>query len=137
MAAQYEREQSVSTIVSGIVADVQTLARQEVALAKQEIREELNTAKQVGIKLGIAIGVLAVGGLFVLIALALGISAALNVSPWVGFAIVGVVFAVVGYFLLSSAQKQAQQINPVPQQTVDTMKENAEWIKERTTSDKT
>lgn len=137
MAAQYEREQSVSTIVSGIVTDVQTLARQEVALAKQEIREELNTAKEAGTKFGMAIGVLAVGGLFILIALALGIAAALDWPAWTGFAIVGVVFAIVGYFLLSSAQKQAKQINPVPQQTVDTLKENAEWIKERTTSDKT
>lgn len=137
MAAEYERDQSVATIISGIVADVQDLARQEVALAKQEIREELTTAKDAGIKLGIAIGVLAVGGLFVLIALALGIAAALNTSPWVGFAIVGIVFAVVGYVLLSSAQKQIKTINPVPQKTVDTMKENVEWIKDRTTSDKT
>ncbi len=136
MAAEYEREQSVSTIVSGIVADVQNLARQEVALAKQEIREELNTAKEAGTKLGIAIGVLAVGGLFLLVALALGIAALLGWLPWTGFAIVGVVFAIVGYVLLSSAQKQVKQVNPVPQQTVDTMKENAEWIKERTTSDK-
>jgi len=137
MAAQYEREQSVSTIVSGIVADVQNLARQEVALAKQELREELNTAKDAGIKLGIAIGILAVGGLFVLIALALGISAALGWPSWTGFAIVGVVFAVAGYILLSSAQKEIRQVQPVPQQTIDTMKENVEWIKDRTTSDKT
>lgn len=137
MAAEYDRDQNVSNIVSGIVADVQDLARKEVALAKQEIREELDLAKQAAIKLGIGIGVLAVGGLFLMVALALGIAALLNWAAWTGFAIVGVVFAVVGYIMFSSAQKNVQQFRPVPQKTVDTMKENVEWIKDRTTSDRT
>lgn len=130
-------EQPISTILSGIVTDVQELARKEVALAREEIREELTVAKDAAIKLGIAVGVLAVGGLFILIALAFGINALFDWPNWPGFAIVGVIGAIVGYVLFSSAQKSVKQIQPVPQKTVDTMKENVEWIKDRTTSDKT
>lgn len=132
-----DRDASLGSIVSGIVGDVQDLVRQEIALARQEVREEVNTAKDAGIKLGIAGGVLAVGGLLLVFALAEGVGALLGGRIWAGYAIVGALFAIVGYVLLSSAQKELKTINPVPQKTVDTMKENVEWIKDRTTSDKT
>jgi len=136
----YERtrdEGSVSQLISGIVGDAQVLVRQEIALARQEITEEIGNAKQAGIKLGIAGAVLAIGGLLLILALAQGIAALLHWPVWAGYGLVGVVLAIAGYVLLSTAQKQIKQVRPIPEQTVDTMKENIEWIKERTTSDKT
>lgn len=132
-----ERETSVSTLVSGIVSDVQDLARKEIALARQEIKEDLNEAKDAAVKLGISGGVLAVGGLFLLVTLALGLADLLDWPAWAGFGVVGLVFAVVGFFLFSSAQKQAKELKPMPEKTIETMKENVEWIKDRTTSDRT
>ncbi len=136
MAMQRDQDGSVSTIISGIVADVQDLARQEISLARQEIKEELNTAKSAAIKLGIGGGIVAVGSLFLLVALALGLADLFNWSAWAGFALVGVIFAIVGAVLLVTGQKQVKHVNPVPTKTIETMKENAEWIKDRTTSDK-
>ncbi len=132
-----ERDVSVSTLVSGIVSDVQDLARKEIALARQEIKEDLNEAKDAAVKLGIGVGVLAVGGLFLLVTLALGLADLLDWPAWAGFGIVGLVFAVVGYFLFSSAQKRAKELKAMPEKTIETMKENVEWIKDRTTSDRT
>jgi len=137
MAIERERDASVAAIVGGIVGDVQDLARKEVALAKQEIKEELNDAKEAGIRLGIGAGVLIIGAMFLMIALALGVAALLNQPSWVGFAIVGVIFAVVGGILLYLGQQRAKTIDPMPNKTIETMKENVEWIKDRTTSDKT
>jgi len=136
MAYERERDGSVSQLISGIVGDAQVLVRQEIALARQEISEEISNAKQVGIKLGIAGGVLAVGGLLLILALAQGVADLLNWPTWAGYALVGVVLAIAGYILLSSAQKQIKDVHPIPEQTVETLKENVEWIKERTTSDK-
>lgn len=132
-----ERETSVSNLVSGIVTDIQDLARKEIALARQEIKEDLNEAKEAGIKLGVGGAVLAVGGLFLLVTLALGLADLLNWPAWAGFGIVGLVFAVVGYIMFSSAQKQAKNLRPMPEKTIETMKENVEWIRDRTTSDRT
>jgi drug/metabolite transporter (DMT)-like permease len=132
-----ERESSVATLLSGIVGDAQTLVRQEIALARQEIREEISNAKDAGIKLGIAGAVLAVGGLLLVLALAQALADLFNWPVWAGYGIVGIVLAIAGYILFSSAQKNMKQINPVPEKTVETMKENVEWIKDRTTSDRT
>ena len=132
-----ERDTSMSTLISGIVGDAQELVRQEIALARQEIREEIGTAKDAGIKLAIASGVLAVGGLLVVLTIAQALADLLNWPTWAGYGLVGLVLAGVGYFLLSSAQKQLKEVKPVPEKTVETMKENVEWIKDRTTSDKT
>jgi len=137
MAYERDGDTSIAQLISGIVADAQVLVRQEIALARQEVSEEISTAKQAGIKLGIAGGVLALGGLLLILALAQGIAVLLDWPVWAGYALVGVVLAVVGYFLLSSGQKQLKKVHPVPERTVETLKENAEWIKDRTTSDKT
>ena len=137
MAFERERDASMAQLLSGIVGDAQELIRKEIALARQEVREELGTAKNAGIKLVIAGAVLAIGGLFLLVTLALGLADLLDWPSWAGFGIVGLVSAIVGYVMLSAAQKQIKQVNPIPQKTVETMKENVEWIKDRTTSDKT
>jgi protein-S-isoprenylcysteine O-methyltransferase Ste14 len=137
MATERERDPSVSTLISGIVGDAQELVRKEIALARQEIREEINTAKDAGIKLAIASAVLAVGGLLLVLTLAQALADLLDLPVWVGYGIVGLVLAIAGYILLSAAQKRMKEIRPVPEKTIETMKENVEWIKDRTTSDRT
>ena len=137
MAYEREPDTSMSQLISGIVGDAQDLVRKEIALARQEVREELGAAKAAGIKLGIAGTVLAIGGLLLVLAVAQGIADLFNWPTWAGYALVGVILAIVGGVLLSAAQRQIKNINPVPERTVETMKENVEWIKDRTTSDKT
>jgi protein-S-isoprenylcysteine O-methyltransferase Ste14 len=137
MATERERDPSVSTLISGIVGDAQELVRKEIALARQEVREEINTAKDAGIKLAIASAVLAVGGLLLVLTLAQALADLLDLPVWVGYGIVGLVLAIAGYILLSAAQKRMKEISPVPEKTIETMKENVEWIKDRTTSDRT
>jgi hypothetical protein len=137
MATERDYDASLATLLSGIVGDAQELVRKEIALARQEIREELSVAKDAGTALVIAGAVLGVGGLFLLITLALGLADLLDWPAWAGFGVVGLVAAIAGAVMLSSARQRLQQVHPVPERTVETMKENVEWIKDRTTSDKT
>src|SRR5919205_4590390 len=126
MAYERERDTSMAQLLSGIVGDAQELVRKEIALARQEIREEIGNAKDAGVKLAIAGAVLAIGGLLLVLTLAQGLADLLDWPTWAGYGVVGLVLAIVGYFLLSSAQKQIKEISPVPEKTVETIKENVE-----------
>jgi drug/metabolite transporter (DMT)-like permease len=137
MAAGHEREASVATLLSGIVSDAQELVRKEIALARQEIREEISAAKDAGIRLAIAGVVLAVGGLLLVLTLAQALADLLDWPVWAGYGIVGVVLTIIGSILFASAHQRMQEIHPVPEKTVATIKENIEWIRDRTTSDRT
>jgi Putative Actinobacterial Holin-X, holin superfamily III len=55
---------------------------------------------------------------------------------WICYGIVGGVCAMVGVVLLYMGKRQMSQIDMVPQQTVETMKENVRWIKEKARSEK-
>jgi divalent metal cation (Fe/Co/Zn/Cd) transporter len=43
--------------------------------------------------------------------------------------LVGVVFAAVAYFMITSALAELKKTDPVPHETIETIKEDAEWIK--------
>lgn len=77
-------EPSAASLLGGILADLQTLVRKEIALARQETMEELGKVKTAGIALATAGAVLAVGGLLLVLALAGGLADLLNWPAWAG-----------------------------------------------------
>jgi len=125
---------STASLLGGIVGDMQELVRKEIALARQETVEEIGKIKTAVIALATAGAVLAVGGLLLVLALAQGFADLLNWPAWAGYAIVGVVLAIIGALLVSTAQKRFKDVHPIPEKTVETMKENVEWLKGRTIS---
>ncbi len=123
---------SFASLLSGAINDIRDLFRQEVSLARVEIREELANAKAAAIKLGIAAFGLLVAALFLLTALALGIALLFGIPNWAGFGIVGALMGIIGGVLLAMARPNLRASGPVPERTVRTMKENVEWVKRET-----
>lgn len=129
---------SMSSLVTGIISDAQQLIRDEVALARQEIKEELVKAR---LALALAAGGLALAVLsaillsFFLVHLLHQVSGGADpavVPLWAWFLIWGVVFLLAGGGLLAAAYSNFRKINLVPRQTVETMKENVRWLKNQT-----
>lgn len=125
---------SIGGLVRGILTDLRTLVREEIALARVEISEQVGRARGAAVSFGIAAAALAFGGTFLLIALALAIADLLNWPAWAGFGIVALLLSVAGLFSLSSGRKQLQTVHTVPEETVSTLKENSEWIAKRLSS---
>jgi len=127
-------EQSLTTLVSGIINDAETLMKQEVALAKTELKEEMKKTKEALVSLAVGAGVAALGGLmltFMVVHLITWVSN--NAIPlWVSYAIVGGVLAVTGAVLVFTGTRRAEDIHLVPPQTAQTMRENVQWIKNQT-----
>jgi len=121
-------------LLRGIVNDLGTLIREEIALARVEIREQAGKARMAAMSFGIAAAALLFGATFLLIALATAIADVLEWPVWSGFLIVAVVLSGLGMVMLSSGRKQLQTFHPIPEETVSTLKENSEWIAKRLSS---
>ena len=129
----YVQESTVS-LIRGILNDLRTLIREEIALARVEMREQAGRARSAALSFGIAAAALAFGGIFLLVAIALGIANLLGWPAWTGFLIMALLLSIGGYVTLSSGRKQLARLHAVPEETVTTLKENSEWIAKRLSS---
>lgn len=121
-------EPSVGELVSQLSAQTSRLVRDEMKLAQTEFR---NAAKHAGL----GVGLLSVAGLLAILGLATFVTAAvaalaLVLPVWAAALIVGaILFAVAGVLGLMS-KKQVEQTSPVPQQTVESVKQDINEVKE-------
>lgn len=118
---------SIGDLIGDISDDLSRLFRQEVELAKAEVREEATKAGAAAAMLGGAgfAAYLAV----VLLSFAV-VFALANVmdAGWAAL-IVAVVWAVAGAVLYGAGRRKLRTVSPVPQRTVQTLKEDAQWLK--------
>jgi hypothetical protein len=122
MAYEYETEASMKTLLRSALDDVRELFREEVALARAELRAEVSKATAAGGRFGAAAAAISCAGLFLLTALALGIATIFEWPAWTGFAIVGVVLAIAGLIMFMSGRRALREIRGLPR-TVVTVKE--------------
>lgn len=124
-------DNSIPELIAGAIRDAQELIRLEITVARNEIRDEVARVKAGMVALAGAalVGLLATGLLLVM--LALGISAALEWPAWAGFAVIGSLLGMVAVVLGLVGRGRLAAERRMPK-TIDTMKENAEWLKART-----
>jgi hypothetical protein len=123
---------SVTSLVSGIVGDAQDLFRQQLAMFRAEIKDDLR--QTIGILIAIISGafMVAVGGAllcFMLVHLLNSLAPALPL--WGCFGIVGACVALVGGAVAYVAISRFKTFNPLPDESVQAFKENVQWIKNR------
>lgn len=112
-----------------LATEMSNLVRQEVALARVEISQK---AKHIGKN----VGYLVVGGA-VAYAAALAIIAAIimllarYMPDWGAALLVGIIVAGIGWLLIGKALSALQETDMTPRQTVETLKEDATWMKEQ------
>jgi hypothetical protein len=122
---------SLGELFSSLATDTSTLVRQEVELAKTEMTQKATrVGKDVGFLL--AGGAVAYAGfLGILAAIAIGLGQ-LGVPWWLAALLVGVVVAAIGGFLVMRGLNALKQESPMPERTVETLKEDVEWAKAQT-----
>ena len=120
-------EPSLGELFSRLTSDVTALVRDEVQLAKVELTEEIKAAGRAGGMLGAA----AFAGYMVLLLLSFAAAWALAEVMDAGWAflIVAAVWAAVGAFLYLRGRQRLDEVNLKPDQTVETLKEDVQWVK--------
>lgn len=123
------REPTLGELVTDLAGDLSTLVRQEIALARAETVETVRTATRSSAMMA-AGGALAYAGLIVLL-LALAYLLGEFMSLWLAALIVGVVVAAIGGALLMAGKSRIANLSVVPERTVESIKEDAQWAKEQ------
>jgi hypothetical protein len=123
-------ETSVGELIGNISDDLSRLFRQEVELAKAELKQEASKAGRAAGMLGGAgfAGYLAV--VLLSFALVFGLANVMD-AGWAAL-IVAVLWAIVGAVLYAGGRKKLKDVDPMPRRTVDTIKEDAQWMKNPT-----
>ena len=123
-------DQSLADLIRSTIHDAQDLVRGEIALAKAEMRQEVQ-------KIGTGAAALAAGAVawliavvFLLTALAVGLTSALGWPAWAGFAIVGglVMLSALGLAMMGKKRFTGERRMPL---TTETMKETLQWTRAR------
>jgi Putative Actinobacterial Holin-X, holin superfamily III len=127
------REQPIGELLKQLANETTTLVRQELELAKAEVRQK---GRQAGPGFGLiggagAVALGAFGALTAFFVLALD-----GVMPnWLAALVVAVVYGAIAAFLYVRGKEKVEDAgSPVPEQTVETLKEDVEWAKHPKTS---
>ncbi len=127
---QEGNDRSIGELITRLSRETVTLVRKEIQLAKAEMSQKASRAgKNVGfLVIG---GVVAYTGLLALVA-AVILVLGLVIPYWLSAAIVGLVIAAVGAILVVKGANTLRQEDPTPQETVETLQEDKEWLRDQT-----
>jgi len=124
-----DSDRSLGDLFSSMSQDLSALMRAELELAKEEMRVEVKKASKAGIGFGGAAG----AGLYAGFALVITLGLILDVFvwAWLAFLIVTLVLGAIAAVLAMKGKKELDAINPKPEKTIQTLKEDAQWLSEQ------
>ena len=124
-----KQDRSIGELFSELANETGLLIRQEIALAKVELGQK---ASRVGRNVGYLVvgGAVAYAALLALLAAVIILLAGVMPS-WVAALVVAVVVGIIAAVLISKALTALKKTDLAPRQTVETLKEDAQWAKQQ------
>ena len=116
-----------AAVLQDLVHNIQEIVRSEMRLAKVEIRDEAIEAGSSA--LWIIAGAVAALGCSMFLSWTAVYALALFMSMWAATLVVAVTLAGLASVLLVVGRRRFKRLRPIPERTVDTLKENLEWMK--------
>jgi hypothetical protein len=123
-------DRTVADVFQDIVRNLQEIVRSEVRLAKAEIRDEAAQAASSALWVGVGAAGALCSAVFLLWTAAYAL--ATMMSMWKATLIVGFALGIVAGALVAVGLRRFKRIRPMPERTIETLKENVEWIKQPT-----
>ena len=122
-------DRSFADVLQDIVGNIQEIVRSEVRLAKVELSEEARKAKPAGVWMVIG-AVFGVGA--VMIGLLAGVYGLSTVMPnWAAALVVSLASGAIGVLAARTGLMHVRQIDPTPDKTIRSLKENVQWSKQQ------
>jgi len=128
MASPNPSERSLGELFAELSRETSALVRHEVALAKTELSEKAARAAR-DASMVAAGGALAHAGLLTIVAAVVLLLATAGLPPWLAAIIAGLSVAGVGYAIAQKGLTALKHEDLTPRQTIDSVKETAQWAK--------
>lgn len=129
-------ERSVAELFTDLSQQLSTLFRQEALLARTEVSQRLQALAKDAVVLGVG-AALGLAALMAATAALVLLLIQLNVMPWIAAVIVAALFATIAGVLVQARLKAMRRRTVVPVETVESIKETAQWIKKETVGSST
>jgi uncharacterized membrane protein YqjE len=121
-------ERTLGEMFAELSRETRTLVQQELQLAKTELSEKASKMGK-GAALLVGGGLIAYGGLLAIIAAIVLILIVIGLPPWAAALVGGVLVSGIGYLLIRSGLAALRPQELTPRETIDTLKEDAQWLK--------
>jgi len=124
-----ESSPPLTTLVSGIINDAQQLMAQQLSLFQHEIKADLRKTRDAAIPMVVGLAFAMVGVVMLGATLGLLLPWVWPTLPlWAGFAIVTALLLALGGGLMFWAKSQFDSFNPLPEKSLEALKENVQWV---------
>jgi len=127
---QAGRERPLTEIFRDIIGNVQEMVRSEIRLARVELREETSKTARAGAMLGAGAVLAMIAGVFLLVCIAQLLD--MVMPDWAAALIMTLALGIPAAILISKGRERLHM--PMPEKTIDNVKENVEWMKNQTKS---
>ena len=127
--ARYSTEQeqpSLGDLFSNLSAQASLLFRQEVQLAQAEMTKKATRAGQNAAY--VVLGAVVAQAAFLTLVAALVLALSTVMDAWLAALLVGVLLAIGAALMVRFGLTKLKEIDPAPRQTIQTMRENKEWL---------
>ena len=122
--------QTTTPLAGDLTRDMSALVRQEVQLAKTEMTQKASKAGKDIASMAVG-GAIAYAGFLALLAALVIVLGTVGVPWWLSALLVGLIVVGIGAFLIMRGRDALKRADLTPRQTIQTIKEDAEWAKEQ------
>ncbi len=138
MNTDFTTNSSIAALLKDLRDEATTLLRQQVALAKAEMKENVSRVTSHTVKI-VTGGLVAFTGAIVLL-IGLGqlagialVAAGLSetTARWVGPTLLGLIVAIIGWVMLSKAKTALTSAEVAPRETIETLREDKNWAQSK------
>lgn len=128
--ATIQENRSVGELLRDLAGDVSALVRQEITLARTETQDKVHQT-MIAVMAIVAGALVAFAALIILLdALVYGLTEA-GLQRWLAALIVGVVVALIGFFLVRKGQNDLSAARLAPERTAANMRKDLNLVKEQ------
>jgi hypothetical protein len=129
MAAQRD-ERPLGQLFADFSRQLSTLVRKEIDLARTEMTGRARVVARDSAMVGVG-GALLYAALLVLLAAVTLLLVSIGLTAWVAALVVAIVVGVIGAVLVQRGRAGIEHADFTPRQTIETLREDADWAKER------